>query len=56
MISLSPNKTEIMFMIFFGIKHCLTIADGAKCEMILLGSLEAILTSICIVSGYSMFM
>ena len=48
MIFLGPNKTETMFMIFIGIKHCYT--DTSEFAG------EAILTSICIVLGYFMFM
>ena len=48
MIVSGPNKTEIMFMIFFDMKYFV--------ELIFLGSLEAILTYICDVSGHFMFM
>ena len=46
-ILLGATKTEIMFMIF--------LASNIV-ELILLDFLEAILTSICLVSGYFMFM
>ena len=46
MTFLGPNRTEIMFMIFF---------QSNIVEHIFLDSLEAILTSICIFSGYFMF-
>ena len=46
-IFLGPNKTETMFMIVLTPNIVL---------LIFLGLLEAILTSVCIVSGYFMFM
>ena len=46
-IFLGPNKIETMFMIFF-------IPNIAY--LIFLGSIEAILTAVFIVSGYFMFM
>ena len=47
MIFLGPDKIEIMFMIFL---------TPNSVELIFLGSLEAILTPVYIVSGYFMFM
>ena len=52
MISLGLNKTETMFMIFFYSKH--RYIDTLL--LIFFGAMEAILTSICIVLGYFMFM
>ena len=46
MIFLRSNKIEIMFMIF--------LASNIV-KLAFLGSLEAILNSVCIVSGYFMF-
>ena len=48
MIFLGPKKTETMLIIFFLIPNIV--------ELIFLGSMDAILTFICIVWGYFMFM